>query len=750
MTKSPWLIAVDTGGTFTDCLAIDPEGNLHTRKILSRSCLRGTLKKRIGPKEWSIEESWNAPANFPVGFTLQFLRNSSHQDFKTTVISFDATNSVLVLDRELPEGKFEGQDVELLSHMEAPSLAARLITNTPANNPLPPLIMRLGTTKGTNALLEGKGIPPVLIITKGFGDLLQIGNQTRPDLFALEILRPKPLYGKVIEVNERLRADGSVLIPLNVQEFEAALESLSAEDKQCAAVAFLHSDLNGTQEGQVKSLLQHSGFARVSCSSEIAPFVRLLDRAQTTVINAYLAPVIEEYVNKVECETGAMPLLMMTSAGGLLKSTSFKPKDSLLSGPAGGIVGASQEARLAGYLHAISFDMGGTSTDVSRYAEGLPYVSEHQVGSATLLAPALDIHTVAAGGGSICSVEQGHLRVGPQSAGSTPGPACYGAGGPLTITDVNLLLGRLIPSSFEIPLSFADAERKATELITSAHKQFRGNLSDEAVLDGFLALANQAMADAIRRISVQKGYSLNDFVLVSFGGAGGQHACAIADLLGINRIIVPRHASLLSAAGILNAPLERMIQQEYMQLLDEFNLHTSLIELQQRGITALAQEGFKAERCSTVKAFLDLRLQGQEDFLSLLISTEQSETPPQLEEQFAKLFKQRYGYTPPDRPLQVVKLRVVVRVNDEPGKPKTRRKKSLSSVDAETIKPREEQLVFTNGTWIKAPIYFGLREHQRAIGPCLISALQTVIWVEAGWTAKINRHEQIIMYRTKA
>ncbi len=746
-TSTPWVIAVDTGGTFTDCLAIDPAGNLHSRKILSRACLRGTLNERLSENSFRIKQNWNAPCDFPMGFEFQLLSSTSNSA-PAVVTGFDSINSILTLSHTLASAELENaeiadKDFELLSNLEAPSLAVRLITQTPANQPLPPIALRLGTTKGTNALLEGKGVPPTLLITKGFGDLLLIGNQTRPDLFALEIERPAPLYATMVEVEGRLAADGNELAPVNESQLRQQLSVLPDEAKQTVAVALLHSDLNALHEGRAKAVLQKLGFKKISCSSEVAPFVRLLDRAQTTLVNAYLAPIIEEYIERVESETHAKPLLMMTSAGGLLSAKKFRPKDSLLSGPAGGIVGAAEEAKIAGFPNAISFDMGGTSTDVSRYAGVLPYVSEHRVGNATLLASALDIHTVAAGGGSICNVVNGRLGVGPQSAGSTPGPACYGAGGPLTITDVNLLLGRLIPSSFEIPLSIQHAKAKADDLLQRANQHVEKPLSLESLLEGFLSLANQAMADAIRIISVQKGYSPKNFALVSFGGAGSQHACAIAELLEMRTIIVPLHASLLSAKGILNAPIERIIQRQYMKPLSSVDLSSAQQELQEEGIIALQAEGIDETNCRVVETFLDLRLQGQEDYLSVTLGNNQDP-----KEQFAKSFRNLYGYDAPNRPLEVVQLRVVVQADAPRHLMHFANHEHTSAAALTTGNQAENKHVYTGAEWSSVPIYPELPAGEFIEGPCLICALQTVIWVQQNWQAHCNQHKQIILERT--
>ncbi len=372
-------------------------------------------------------------------------------DAGRTVLEHDAAEGRLELDAPLDEGPLEGAAFELRSPEEAPVLAARLVTGTPLGAPLPPMALRLATTRGTNALLERKGAATALFITRGFGDLLRIGTQQRPDLFALAIEKPEPLYREVVEVPERLAADGSVLLPLDAEAVREAGRRLRAAGIETAAVALMHSFRNPAHEEELGEILRGCGFRYVSLSSQLAPLIKLLPRAETAVVDAYLAPILDRYLSGVAGALAEGSLHVMTSAGGLVRAGSFQAKDALLSGPAGGVVGAALSGRRSGLDRVIAFDMGGTSTDVARYDGDFEYLFEHRVGDAHLVAPALAIESVAAGGGSICSYDGIQLRVGPESAGAWPGPACYGAGGPLTLTDVNLLLGRLDPGRFEIP-----------------------------------------------------------------------------------------------------------------------------------------------------------------------------------------------------------------------------------------------------------------------------------------------------------
>lgn len=401
---------------------------------------------------------------------------------------------------------------------------ARLVTATPAGSRLPPIRLRLATTRGTNALLERRGAATALFITRGFGDLLRIGNQQRVALFALDVRRAPALYREVVEVPERLAANGTVIEPLDLAAVLPEVERLLGSGIESTAAALLHSYRNPAHEQAVAAELRRQGLRSVSTSAELASVVKILPRAETAVVNAYLAPIIESYLADVAgaldgCDPGSSSLHMMTSAGGLVRAERYQARDSLLSGPAGGVVRAVRSGRENGVRRLIAFDMGGTSTDASRFDGDYEYLYEHRVGSATVAAPALAIETVAAGGGSICwlagdpagpgSGGARQVKVGPESAGADPGPACYGAGGPLTLTDVNLLLGRLDPRRFGIPIVRPAAEAALGDLVAGLAGRGDG-MTREALLQGFLDVANERMADAVRRISVRRGYDPRD------------------------------------------------------------------------------------------------------------------------------------------------------------------------------------------------------------------------------------------------
>jgi 5-oxoprolinase (ATP-hydrolysing) len=418
--------------------------------------------------------------------------------------------------------------------------------------------VRLGTTVATNALLERNGEPTVLVITEGFGDALRIAYQNRPRIFDRRIVLPERLYNRVIEAPERVGAHGEPIRPLDVDAVERELRTAFAAGYRAAAVVCLHGYRYPAHEQRIGEIATAIGFTQVSESHEVSPLMRLVSRGDTSVVDAYLSPVLRRYVDEVAAELAGVRLLFMQSNGGLADGGSFRGKDSILSGPAGGIVGMARTAAAAGFDRVIGFDMGGTSTDVSHYAGELERQYETEVAGVRMRAPMLSIHTVAAGGGSILHFDDGRYRVGPDSAGAAPGPACYGRGGPLTVTDANVLLGRVQPDYFprvfgaggDRPLDVGETRRRFAELaarITAASGDRRG---PEQVAAGFLEIAVANMANAIKKISVQRGYDVTRYVLSTFGGAGGQHACAVADALGMTSVLIHPLAGALSAYGI--------------------------------------------------------------------------------------------------------------------------------------------------------------------------------------------------------
>lgn len=674
--------------------------------MLSTSALRGRVAERLGPATLRIEAGWSVPDRFLTGFAFRLLGG----DERKVILQ---TGTLLELDGPVEE---EGTAFELRSPEEAPILAARLVTGTPLGDPLPEIAMRLATTRGTNALLERKGAPTALFITRGFADLLVIGTQQRPDLFALDIRKPRPLYRTVVEVEERLAADGSVLVPLTPLNTEG-IEGLQGIES--VAVALMHSYSNPAHEEALGELLREAGFRHVSLSSRLAPLIKLLPRAETAVVDAYLSPILEGYLSRVGSALSEGTLHVMTSAGGLVRAGSFHAKDSLLSGPAGGVVGAALSGRRSGFSRIIAFDMGGTSTDVARYDGDFEYLFEHRVGDAHLVAPALAVESVAAGGGSICGFDGAQLHVGPESAGAWPGPACYGAGGPLTLTDVNLLLGRLDPDRFEIPLDAAAAER-ALETLGEER---------EALLEGFLEIANERMAEAIRSISLRRGYDPAEYALVAFGGAGAQHACALAELLGIGHVVVPRDAGLLSALGLGAAVVERFAHRQVLEPLARVadRLSGWLDELGREALDAVAAEGVSGV---VRRRIVNLRFVGQDEALPI-------EAEP-FEDAFASAYREIYGYAPEGRAIEVESIRVVASSTEEdvPSEPVVG--------GAAAARTRRCRL---SGAWSEVPVYDRIALAPGSVfpGPALVFESHSATVVAGGWQGKVDGAGNLVL-----
>lgn len=734
-SPSRWKIWVDTGGTFTDCLAVDPRGQWHRAKVLSTSALRGTVEAVIASNRFTIAHKWRAPTGLITHLSLQLL-GQKHDPIP--VAHFDAAHAIIELAAPAPETIASGAAFELRSDEPAPVLAARLVTQTAGGNPLPAIAMRLATTRGTNALLERRGVPVALFVTRGFRDLLVIGTQQRPELFALDIRKAAPLYDTVVEVDERLDASGTVLQALDTTTLAETASSLLQRGIRAAAIAFLHSYRNPEHEVQLANFLRHQGFGHVACSAQLAPLIKILPRAQTAVVDAYIGPVIADYLTEVKQANRSGNLHVMTSAGGLMSVDAYHAKDSLLSGPAGGVVGAAYSAGRAGFRRIIAFDMGGTSTDVSRYDGDFEYVFEHRVGDAQLVAPALAIETVAAGGGSICYFDKGRLRVGPQSAGASPGPACYGTGGPLTLTDVNLLLGRLQVQQFEIPIQLAAAERAFGEVVSALQAVSGERAAGEQILNGFLDIANERMADAIRRISIRKGYDTLEYALLAFGGAGGQHACAVADLLGIETVLSPPDASLLSALGLGHAVIERFAQQQVLRPLSEVEgkLEEDLSRLARQAWQEVRKEGIAEENVVIRRRLVSLRFQGQEAALAVDMPKQAA-----LGDHFTSQYAAMYGYVPENRAIEVESLRVVA--------------SSRLSLTSETQSARSQHLArpvgsersYLGGRWRQVPAYWRDRLAPGAAlkGPALIVEAHSAVVVPPAWQVEIGPTGTIII-----
>ncbi|MES2059234.1 MAG: hydantoinase B/oxoprolinase family protein [Pseudomonadota bacterium] len=502
--------------------------------------------------------------------------------------------------------------------------------------------VRMGTTVATNALLERTGEPTLLAITRGFGDALRIGYQARPDIFAKHIVLPEQAYAAVIEIDERVTAEGEVLRPLDETAARAALAAACSRGLRSVAIVLIHGYCHTAHELALAEIARAVGFTQISVSHDVSPLIKLVGRGETTVIDAYLSPVLDRYVARVAAALGDTELLFMQSNGGLVGASAFRGKDAILSGPAGGIVGMAETARLAGIERVIGFDMGGTSTDVSHHAGQLERTGEAIVGGLRVRAPMLQIETVAAGGGSICRFDGMRLRVGPASAGADPGPACYRRGGPLTITDCNLLLGRLQPAHFPALFGPDGDQPIDLDVVRTMFEAMAAEVGStpERLAEGFIEIANDAMASAIRTISVARGHDLARYALASFGGAGGQHACAIADILGIDRVMIHPLAGVLSAFG-MGMAAHRIVREATVALpIDrESEAAATLDRLARDAADALAVQGVAIDR---IERRLRVRYAGADSALTL------EATPfATLADRFTATHARRFGFLDP-------------------------------------------------------------------------------------------------------
>ncbi|MBO6827917.1 MAG: hypothetical protein JJ879_17095, partial [Sneathiella sp.] len=454
--------------------------------------------------------------------------------------------------------------------------------------------VKMGTTVATNALLERKGERTLLVTTQGFRDVLRIGYQTRPKLFALKIDLPEMLYEQVIEIEERVTAHGDIETPLNEAAAKESLQAAYDTGIRACAIVLIHGYRFTDHEKRLADIAKKIGFTQISTSHETSPLMKMVSRGDTTVVDAYLSPILRRYVDQVASELGDTRLMFMQSNGGLTDARLFQGKDAILSGPAGGVVGMVETSSLAGFEKVIGFDMGGTSTDVSHFADEYERTFETEVAGVRMRAPMMLINTVAAGGGSILHFDGSRYRVGPDSAGANPGPACYRKGGPLTVTDCNVMLGKLHPDLFpavfgenaDQPLDRDVVMAKFRALTDQINAATDGAQSPEEVAEGFLTIAVENMANAIKKISVQRGYDVSEYVLTSFGGAGGQHACLVADSLGMSRILLHPYAGVLSAFGMGLADQRSLKEKSLEKPLGQESLVLAAAE-----IDALAKEG---------------------------------------------------------------------------------------------------------------------------------------------------------------
>ena len=650
-------------------------------------------------------------------------------------------------------------------YLDAPIQGIRDILGIAQSEPIPVAeiaAIKMGTTVATNALLERKGDRIVLLITKGFRDALRIGYQNRPNIFARHIVLPEMLYEQVIEVEERYSAHGEVLIPLDEQLALRELQKIYDLGIRSCAIALMHSYRYPDHEQRLAELARQVGFTQVSVSHEISSLIKFISRGDTTVVDAYLSPILRRYVDRVSAELGNLDnhstkLMFMQSNGGLIEAKSFQGKNSILSGPAGGIVGAVQTSLKAGFDKIISFDMGGTSTDVAHYAGSYERSLSTEVAGVRLSTPMMAIHTVAAGGGSLLFFDGARYRVGPESAGAFPGPACYRNGGDLAVTDCNVMLGKLQPDFFpkvfgkngDLPLEREIVIQKFTELAQSIGQATGQPVLPEVVAQGFLEIAVEKMAMAIKKISVQRGYDVTEYVLCCFGGAGGQHACAIADVLGMTQVFIHPYAGVLSAYGIGLADVrtirDRTVESELsLELLAE--LEMMALELSEDGkievLDGASAEGLRIETA------LRLRYAGTDSSLTIAIadplSFNSQETLEFLRTSFGALHQERYGFVFSDKALIVEAIEIEVILARK--KEKVKRKK----VNLGTGNAIAYTRVYMGGRWLDTPVYRreDLRVGNRIIGAALIIDATGTNAIEPNWEAELTEDDCLILRRT--
>ena len=675
-----WTFGIDRGGTFTDVVAVSPDGTLVTEKLLSED-----------------------------------------------------------------PGRYE----------DAAIFAIRSILGLGADEPVPTdrvASISMGTTVGTNALLERTGARVCLVASRGFGDALAIGYQARPDIFALDIHKPRPLYEGVVELDGRMAADGTELVPMDPEQVERELRGVLDRGVRSLAVVLLNSYRDDAHERTVGQIALRLGFEQVSLSSPTMRVQKMVGRGDTTVVDAYLNPVLSRYVERVRRDTGDVPLRFMRSSGGLVDAGSFTGKDAIISGPAGGVIAASQVAASLGIERVIGFDMGGTSTDVSRYEGGrCEKVYETETAGIRIHAPMVNVVTVAAGGGSVLHFDGTRLTVGPDSAGADPGPACYRNGGPLTVTDANLMLGRILPHRFprvfgpghDLSLDLDVVRKLFAERSEEVHRATGRRMTPEEVAEGYLRIANENMVHPIRSISVAKGFDPRDHTLMCFGGAGAQHACAIARELEMTRIVLHPLAGVLSAYGMLLADVLHEDAQAVLLPLEDASvpaIDKTFTDMERVLAERVAADGIGPGR-TTRRRFADVRPRGADT----------SETVPYdgidaCRVTFCAAYRRHYGFEPPTDRLEVVTLRVeAVGERPKPAEPE-------HEVVSRELGPDDALEVARScfrGTWHDTPVYRrdDLHPGDSLRGPAIVVENTSTIIVEPDFAASVDAWEHIELHQ---
>jgi 5-oxoprolinase (ATP-hydrolysing) len=676
-----WQFWIDRGGTFTDVVARDPTGELHTHKLLSenpeqyRDAALAAIRHFLGVK---------------------------------------------------PGDAIPGERIEAV---------------------------KMGTTVATNALLERKGDRTVLFITRGFRDQLRIGYQNRPRIFDRHIVLPELLYSEVIEVGERVGAHGEVVIPLDVERTRADLAAAYSRGFRAVAIVLLHGYRYSDHESAVAAMARGIGFTQVSVSHEVSPLMKLVSRGDTTVVDAYLSPILRRYVSQVAAELGGARLMFMQSSGGLTSADLFKGKDSILSGPAGGIVGMVQTAAAAGFERIIGFDMGGTSTDVSHYAGEYERAFETQVAGVRMRAPMMSIHTVAAGGGSILHFDGSRFRVGPDSAGANPGPASYRRGGPLAVTDANVMLGKVQPKFFPKVFGAGGDEALDYDAAAGRFRELAGEISRATgsprtpaeVAEGFIQIAVENMANAIKKVSVARGYDITQYTLQCFGGAGGQHACLIADKLGIPRVYIHPYAGVLSAYGMGLADLTAMRERAIELRLEASvwpQLDAAFEALASDACTQIESQGVARERVE-VRRRVHVRYDGTDS--ALVVDDGSLE---EIKARFETAYRMRYSFLMEHKALMVeaVSVEAIGRSGGKANAQFPWQVRDAGLVPAEAVR------MFSGGREHPTPVYLrdAMQPGDHVAGPAIIAERNATTVVEPGWQCDVTSQNHLVLTRAVA
>ncbi|MCH2124510.1 MAG: hydantoinase B/oxoprolinase family protein [Pirellulaceae bacterium] len=739
-----WQFWIDVGGTFTDCLARQENGPLLRRKVLSSGVMLGAVDSRSTALRIIDPTKQTDPDDFWKGYELRLFQSHGVCVGQSVIKSFDSLTGTLHLENRLNIDSRQSYTYELSAGEEAPILGIRLLLGVKLSESLPNISVRLGTTRGTNALLTRSGAETAFITTAGFGDALHIGYQNRPNLFELAIKKPVPLFSDVLEVQERVTANGEILTKLSPDALRASLTQLRATGIRSLAVCLLNAYRHPEHELLVGQIAGEVGFSEVSLSHAVAPLIKIVARGDTTVLNAYLNPILRQYVDKIRQSLGEQSdLRLLTSSGGLVTAERFVGKDSILSGPAGGVVGFSRVAQAAGFSKSIGFDMGGTSTDVSRFDGRYELQYETEKAGVRVVAPMLSIETVAAGGGSICRFDGIKLIVGPESAGADPGPACYGRGGPLTITDINFYLGKILPSRFPLPLDSKAVTLRLEEISASITATTQQSINLTELAEGFLQIANANMSKAIRSISIAKGYDPRNYALVSFGGAAAQHACAVANELGIQQILNHPDAGLLSAYGIGQADVIRhRVAGVYRAFSQETlnSLEQTFAALTTDATSEVLAEGIPDEKIRVSRS-LDLRYQGTDVPLTITEPADRNYGAA-----FADEHRLLYGYTHDERGLEIVALRVeIVGQSDDNLPPSKRQVRVVAS-------PESHHDVTFSGALITSPVFprDTLTPGCYIEGPAIITEETSTTIIDPDWTAEVLSQGELLLLRKPA